>query len=236
MADDTHDTTELDMDGLRARLMELKDRHEAIEREMEQIQSQMEPGDEQAEHAEPLVLDPDTTDELRAQVQDWKGKYQRALADYQNYQMRAAKNETEARKQGVISVATSLMPVLDNFDLALAGDPENLTAQSVLQGIVVTRDELMRALGTHGVSILDPSPGDEFSPMHHEAVMQQDHEDVPPGAVVMSLQKGYALGDRTLRPAKVSVKPNTEAVPPAPITPTDAEPDKQQDGDADADV
>jgi len=233
MADDTNNTTELGMDDLRARLLELKDQHEAVERAMEQIQAQMEAGDAEGEEGGPLEFAQDPADELRMQVEEWKGKYQRALADYQNFQQRSAKNEQEARRQGVVSVATSLMPVLDNFDLALAGDPETLTVQSVLQGIVVTRDELIRAMGTHGVTILDPNPGDEFSPMHHEAVMQQDHEDLPPGSVVVSLQKGYALGDRTLRPAKVSVKPHADATP-AEAT-AEAAPE-QEDEATDADV
>ncbi|MEQ9616411.1 MAG: nucleotide exchange factor GrpE [Phycisphaerales bacterium] len=212
MSKDTNDmnnATEPNQDELRARLMELKDQHEAIEREMDAIQDRM---GEDGDAADETL--PDPTDELRVQVEEWKNKYQRALADYQNFQQRSMKNEAEARRQGVVSVAESLMTVLDNFDLALAGDPSKLTAESVLKGIVVTRDELLRVLGTHGVKVIDPNPGDEFSPMHHEAVMQQASDDVAPGAVVTSLQKGYALGERTLRPAKVSVKPQADTTPP----------------------
>jgi len=213
-----NNTTELNENDLRQRLLELKDRHEAIEREMDQIQARMEADDEGAQSEAEV----DPTDELRREIEDLRGKYQRALADYQNFQHRAMKNEEEARRQGVMRLCESLLPVLDNFDLALRGDPESLTVESVLKGIVVTRDELLRALANHGVRILEPDPGDEFSPIHHEAVMQQDHEQVEPGSVVASLQKGYAMGDRTLRPAKVSVRPELESghTPSNPTPPT----------------
>jgi molecular chaperone GrpE len=228
MTNEQNNTTEMNENELRDRLHELKDQHEAIEREMEQIQAQMD--GEEAEQAQPY----DPSDELRAEVEEWKGKYQRALADYQNYQHRAARNEEEARKQGVKRVCESLLPVLDNFDLALQGDPSTLTVESVLKGIVVTRDELLHALAQHGVTIVEPDPGDEFSPTHHEAVMQQDHEEVEPGAVVASLQKGYAMGDRTLRPAKVSVRPELDSGHSQPQQ-SDSD-DAGEESDTDADV
>lgn len=225
-----NNTSELNENDLRQRLLELKDQHEAIEREMEKIQAQME-DDAETEESEPGI---DPTDELRREIEDLRGKYQRSLADYQNFQHRARKNEEEARRQGVMRLCESLLPVLDNFDLALQGDPESLTVESVLKGIVVTRDELLHALSNHGVRILDPDPGDEFSPIHHEAVMQQDHEEVEPGSVVASLQKGYAMGDRTLRPAKVSVRPE----PDSGHTPTShpAPDEGEVENDTDADV
>ncbi|HYE03175.1 MAG TPA: nucleotide exchange factor GrpE, partial [Phycisphaerales bacterium] len=59
-----------------------------------------------------------------------------------------------------------------------------------------------------GVSILAPEPGAEFDPTRHQAIMHQAREGVAPGHVVATLQAGYMLGDRVIRPAKVSVAPS----------------------------
>jgi len=210
MNEEQNNISEVDLDAFRARLMELKGQHEAIEREMDSIQSQMEGTGADDDGGEPLSF-PDPSADLAQELEGWKNKYQRALADYQNFQQRSIKNEAEARKQGVRSVAESLVPVLDNFDLALAGDPSSLTVEIVLKGILVTRDELLRVLGTLGMTTIEPVRGDEFEPMRHEAVMQQADEEVEPGCIVAVFQKGYTLADRTIRPSKVSVRPAEDA-------------------------
>ena len=169
-------------------------------------------------------------EQLNVELAEQKEQNLRLQAEFENFKKRTERDAEEFRQHANSRMVEGLLPVLDNFDLALMGNPETMTVESVLKGIVVTRDELLRVLDTHGVTILDPAPGDEFSPMHHQAVMQQDHEDVAPGAVVASLQKGYAMGERTLRPAKVSVKPQSSA--PAP---SGGEGDSQEGG-ADADV
>ena len=65
----------------------------------------------------------------------------------------------------------------------------------------------MKVLRGYGVQDINPRPGDEFDPHKHEAVMQTDTPDVPPGHIVATLQTGYSLGDRVIRPARVSNRP-----------------------------
>ena len=113
--------------------------------------------------------------------------------------------EAEARRQGAISVLSGLLGLADNVDRALQVDPEHSTVDQIRQGLSVIRDELQQLLAAHSVCRVDPAEGDEFDPERHEALLQTPHPDVEPGRVVMTLQVGYAMGDRTLRPAKVSV-------------------------------
>ena len=154
---------------------------------------------------EAILAQQDAIAELEQQVGEWQGKYQRALADYQNFHRRAAANEAEARRQGAISVLSGLLGLADNVDRALQVDPEHSTVDQIRQGLSVIRDELQQLLAAHSVCRVDPAEGDEFDPERHEALLQTPHPDVEPGRVVMTLQVGYAMGDRTLRPAKVSV-------------------------------
>lgn len=161
-----------------------------------------------------LDADPDATAELLAQLEaerdEFRDKYLRSLAEFQNYQRRAVINEREAREQGVRAVLTSLLSPLDHFDLALGQDASKATAEQILSGVRVIRDEILKVLGAHGVEVLTPQRGEEFMPTRHEAIMQQEADDVPPGHIVSVMQPGYTLGERVVRPAKVSVRPSQD--------------------------
>ena len=136
-----------------------------------------------------------------------RGNLMRALADFQNYQRRALSNELEAKRQGIISVVTSVLPVLDHFDLALTQATPDEASRRIMDGVRVVRDELIKALGQHGVVLINPQPNDEFDPSHHSAIAHQPGEGVEPGRISMTFQPGYLLGERMIRPAKVAVAP-----------------------------
>ncbi len=145
--------------------------------------------------------------QLEVELADWRDKYLRAIADFQNYQRRAIQNEQVAKQQGISSVVQNVVTVLDHFDLALAHDVNNASAEQVIAGVRVIREELIKALTRAGVRIIEPQPNDDFQPGQHEAIMQQDVDGVESGRVAMMFQPGYAMGDRIIRAAKVSVAP-----------------------------
>ncbi|MBM4108733.1 MAG: nucleotide exchange factor GrpE [Phycisphaerae bacterium] len=150
-------------------------------------------------------------DELEQAVADADNRYKHALADHQNYVRRALQNEAQARMMGVRAAVESLIPTLDHFDHALAMDPESASAQSVIGGVRLIRDEVLKALAAHGVTLVCPERGEEFTPGRHEAVMQQKDTEFPAGRVLVTLQPGYALGDRIVRAAKVIVSSDPTA-------------------------
>lgn len=141
-----------------------------------------------------------------------KEDYLRALAEYQNYQRRSLQNEQEARKQGLTSVLNSVLPVLDHFDMALNQAVDNEAAQRVVDGVKVIKAELVRALERHGVSVINPAIGDEPDPSRHSVLMHKAAEGVEAGKISSVMQAGYALGDRVIRPAMVTVAPGSEEV------------------------
>jgi molecular chaperone GrpE len=130
---------------------------------------------------------------------------QRALADFVNYQRRASENEQRAAREAAARVLRSLIPVLDHFDLALEQPREAMTVDQLLGGVRIVRDELMKAMEHHGVERIEPAPGDEFEPMHHEAMLRRPAPDIPPDSIIAVLQPGYRLGPVVLRPAKVVI-------------------------------
>ncbi|MEZ6209681.1 MAG: nucleotide exchange factor GrpE [Phycisphaerales bacterium] len=146
--------------------------------------------------------------ELEDQVAEWREKYLRSLADFQNYQRRALINEKQAKDEGASSVLEKLLTILDNLDRVLSPDVSGMSLEQVVEGVRVTRDEMLRVLGGLGMNKLEVTPGDEFQPGRHEAMLQQPSDEIEPGHIVAQFAPGYALGDRVLRPVKVSVAPS----------------------------
>lgn len=142
-----------------------------------------------------------------AQRDENQAKLLRAFADHQNFQRRAANNEREAREMATRGVVSSLIPLIDQFDMALMQDPAKVSAETITRGVEMIRGEFIRVLGHYGVAPIAPEVGDEFNPGHHEALMQQPAAGVEPGHVSFVMSTGYKLGDRVIRPAKVGVAP-----------------------------
>jgi molecular chaperone GrpE len=128
----------------------------------------------------------------------------RDTAEFRNSQKRM-NAEMDTRLQFAnSSLIKSLIPVIDNFERALAVDTEKVDAKSILKGMQIVHDQWLKVLSQQQVEEIAPSPGDPFDPTKHEAIMQQE-ATYPVPTVVQLLQKGYSLHGRTLRPAQVAV-------------------------------
>lgn len=174
-------------------------------------QSREEPQEIQPDDESMKITDPSQGDdvqdvaELQRQCDDFESKWLRAMADLQNYRRRAEQNVVAARQQQTLDLAKALVVVLDHFDRALEVDPDKTPAASMLHGVQIVRDELMRTLERFGVQRIDVQMGDEFDPARHAALMRQKIEGVESNHVTMQMQPGYALGDMVVRPAQVAV-------------------------------
>jgi molecular chaperone GrpE len=166
-------------------------------------------GADEVAHGAPLDADQAAAlvESLQNELDQANNKWKRALADFQNFQRRSMENEREARRQGLTAVLQSIIPVLDHFDLALSHDPANSSAEQVIDGVKVIREELIKALGVHGVGLINPAVNQPLDPHRHQAITHLAAEGVEPGHVAATLQVGYLLGERVVRPAKVAVAP-----------------------------
>jgi molecular chaperone GrpE len=145
---------------------------------------------------------------------------QRARAELENYRRRVSGEAQTAERRGRAAVARDLIPALDNLERALVAagvDPEGSSAPSnepisqevsaqvaLAEGVGLVYRELRDGLRRAGVEAFDPV-GEKFDPNHHEAIATGAADGVAPGHVVEVLEKGYALGDTVLRPARVIV-------------------------------
>ena len=131
----------------------------------------------------------------------------RALAEMSNNQRRAAENERRIDQSSRAGVVRGILPILDQVEMALSQDLEAVSTGQLAEGVGMARDELAKLLAEHGVERIEPSVGDPFDPMRHEAMLRQEAEDVATDHVVMVMQPGYSMGEQVLRPAKVAVAP-----------------------------
>jgi len=139
--------------------------------------------------------------EAAANLDGW----QRARADFANYKKRVEAERNQLVFLTGVKIIEKMLPVIDDFDRAIAGVPDDLKDNGWIKGVVMTRHKLIGLLESEGVSPIDVQPGDSFDPTIHEAILQEDSELFSAGQVVAALQKGYRIGDRVIRPALVRV-------------------------------
>lgn len=221
-ADANEARPDAELNELREELVELQSQRETIDERLGEVRQRL----QGLADPEEIVPHDDPAAKLEQELCEMRARYQRALADFQNYQRRSLENEREARRQGVTSVVESLLGVLDNFALALSMEPSKATPDQVRDGVRVIRDEMLRVLGSLGLSAIEPKPNEEFDPQRHEALIRAEAKGVEPGRVAAMLQSGYMLGERVLRPAKVSVTPQREETEPAPEDRANGDPDQ----------
>jgi molecular chaperone GrpE len=141
---------------------------------------------------------------IRAERDSLFDRLARATADFKNSQKRLEQEMDQRVQYANSSLIKSLLPVIDNFERALAVDPTKADAASILKGMQIVHDQWMNVLKQQQVEEIAPAPGTPFDPNQHQAVMQQE-ATYPVPTVTQLLAKGYALHGRTLRPAQVAV-------------------------------
>lgn len=141
-------------------------------------------------------------EKLREENRKLKDQYLRKMADFENFRKRSEREKTDYFKWALADVMREVVPVLDNFERALAmasdGDGE------FRKGVELIYKQLLEVLQKYGLKPVD-SALVTFDPTVHEAVMRDEDSDLAPNTVVEVLQKGYFLNERLLRPAMVKV-------------------------------
>lgn len=138
----------------------------------------------------------------------------RTTADFDNFKKRAAREKLDAIKFANESLLQKVLPVLDNFEMALAAAQSSSAdgLKSLQEGVAMIHSQLKNALAEAGLEEVDAT-GKPFDPNFHEAVSQQESAEVAEDTVLQQLRRGYKLRDRLLRPATVIVAKKAEPKP-----------------------
>ena len=147
------------------------------------------------EELDPLAL-------AERQRDDYLDQLRRLAAEFDNYKKRMAREHEELRERAAERLLRDLLPVFDDLGRALSAF-ETAETEAIADGVALVHRALWTLLEREGVAELDPT-GDMFDPHRHEALLSQP-ADAPEGTVLEVIQKGFLLGDRVLRPARVVV-------------------------------
>jgi molecular chaperone GrpE len=159
---------------------------------------------------EPVGAVPTTTEQKIADLEEQLAKatenWIRAAADFENFKKRAARERTEATQFANATLLQKLLPILDNFEMALtaAQSAQGNSLASLQSGVAMIQRQLKTILADSGLEEINAG-GKLFDPALHEAVSQQETAEVPENHVFQQIRKGYKLRDRLLRPASVVV-------------------------------
>lgn len=168
---------------------------EALEPEVEQEQ----PKEEETPEIDPLEV-------AQAEAAEYKDKYLRAHADFENSKRRLEKDKSNAISYANESFAKDILAVMDSFENAIASMQSSEEGEDVLEnikeGVTLTFEQLKKILEKNNIK--EVTCEGEFDPEVHQAIMQVESDAHNVGDIVQVMQKGYTIKDRILRPAMVS--------------------------------
>jgi len=159
----------------------------------------------------------DALEELKAnlegkekEIEELKEKLLYHQADFDNFKKLKAKEKQEVLRFGNETLIKELLPVIDNLERAIEHAGKTEEAKAIAEGVALTLNGFLKVLEKFDVSRVE-AKGKKFDPNLHEAVYQEESEQVEPGTVIAEFQKGYLMDGRLLRPSMVSVAKMAES-------------------------
>jgi len=162
-----------------------------------------EPEADSIEEEAEAVADAERVAKAEAEAAAMRDKYLRLQAEWDNYRKRTAEEAGEMRVRAAEKLMGDLLPVMDDFERAIAHAEANGDA-GLLDGVKAISTKLSESLGKHGLETIDPA-GEAFDALEHQAVGQVEDASVPDETVAQVYQKGYRLGKKVIRPAMVTI-------------------------------
>jgi molecular chaperone GrpE len=178
------------------------------EKDLEQTQNEEQQAEETEAQSEDGAQEQDPLAVAQAEAAEYKDKYIRAHADFENAKKRLEKDKANAVAYANESFAKDILAVIDSFEQALASiegaDEEHSgeVLEKMKEGVKLTYEQLKKVLEKNHIKEIVCEG--EFDPEVHQAIMQVDSDEHESGDIVQVMQKGYTIKDRVLRPAMVS--------------------------------
>jgi molecular chaperone GrpE len=164
-----------------------------------------------AEEQEQPQEEPDELEELKselekaqAQAAEYLDGWQRAQAEFSNYKKRQESERAQMRTRVTADVLRKILPVVDDFERALATMPHDLRQLTWCEGVFLIKAKLDAILDSEGIKPIETG-GQTFDPVYHEAVTYEEAAGYKEGQIIGEVQRGYMLDERVLRPALVRV-------------------------------
>jgi molecular chaperone GrpE len=130
-------------------------------------------------------------------------------ADFENFKKLKTKEKVETLKYGNEALIKEFIPIADNLEMALNHAVSTDDYKSILEGVKLTFNEFLKVLEKAGVPRID-AVGKQCDPNLHEALYQEERDDIDPDIVISEFQKGYLLNERLIRPSRVVLSKKPE--------------------------
>ncbi|MBR2509647.1 MAG: nucleotide exchange factor GrpE [Lentisphaeria bacterium] len=148
--------------------------------------------------------------DLNAKIAELESKILYMQADYQNFRRRTAKDISDARISGTANALEPFLNVNDFLGMAQIAIEKSDNVEAIKQGIMMIIQQYERAMDELNVTVLKTA-GEKFDPELHDAMSQEYSDTVPEGMIIKEVSKGYKMGERLLRAARVIVSKGKEA-------------------------
>ena len=170
-------------------------------------EAQAEAGNDEAAVEAEAEQDPAAEAEaLKMQLAEGAERMKRLQADFENFRRRTRQEKEELSNMVVQDFIKELLPMLDNFDRAMAAEATD--AAKFQQGVEMIYNQLTEILKNKGMELIDTKDA-KFDPNFHQAVMRVENPDLEDEAIAMELQKGYMVKGKVIRPSMVQVVANS---------------------------
>jgi len=149
----------------------------------------------------------DELEKLKADYEKLKNDYLRLLADFDNYRKRMTKEIEDSKEAAKRAIIKEFLVILDNLEKAIEMAYQHKDA--IIEGIELSIKSFKDMLKKHGIEEINPKE-ERFDPHLHDALMTKTSEELPKNMVIQTVEKGYKLKDKLIRPAKVIVSSGKE--------------------------
>jgi len=143
-------------------------------------------------------------DDLRKKVDDFSDGWQRERAEFSNYKKRITRDQDAEKQNSKLAILRKYLDIHDDLELAIKNMPDHVKSDAWVNGIMLIYQKLSNLLNSEGMQLI-PAENCAFNPAFHEAISSEEVEGFESGKIIEVVQKGYMIGDRVIRPARVRV-------------------------------
>jgi molecular chaperone GrpE len=143
-------------------------------------------------------------DDLRKKVDDFSDGWQRERAEFANYRKRITRDQDTEKQNSKLAILRKYLDIHDDLELAIKNMPDHVKSDAWVNGIMLIYQKLSNLLNGEGMQPI-PAENCAFDPALHEAISSEEIEGFESGNIIEVVQKGYTIGDRVIRPARVRV-------------------------------
>jgi molecular chaperone GrpE len=177
---------------------------QAKEQQAEEKNQAETPASEETTEVSEEAAETSENEQLKTELEQQKDKYLRLYSDFENFRRRTAKERLELHKTASEDVLKDLLPVIDDLERALKAMENQQGAESLVEGVDLVYQKFIKTLTQKGLEPMKTEKGSDFDPDFHEAITQIPvQEEELKGKIVDVIEKGYLLGEKVIRFAKV---------------------------------